>query len=75
MFDAMTQTKQHRSLPNIKESEKKIEKIIPETEDNMTLLLSVYDSLNKLCDKLSRLNYLLGKRNVVQIPSQKGEAK
>jgi hypothetical protein len=70
----MTQTKQPRSLAYFSESEKKPDKNTPKTEDNMALLISVYDSLNKLCDRLNRLNYLLKRKNVVQISSQKGEA-
>ena len=71
MGDTTTQTKQPRSLACFSELEKKPDKDTPETEDNMTLLLSVYDSLNKLCDRLSRLDYLLKKKNVVQISNQK----
>jgi len=33
------------------------------TEDNMTLLIQVFDSLNILCEKLSRLNEVLQKKN------------
>ena len=75
MCDTMTQTKQPRSLAYFNEFEKEPDKIIPEAEDNMTLLLSVYDSLNKLCDRLNRLNYLLKRKNVAQISNQEGEVK
>jgi hypothetical protein len=36
----------------------------PETEDNMSLLLSVFDSLNNLCEKLNRLNCIIQRRNI-----------
>jgi len=69
----MTQTKQPRSLAYLSESEKNPDKNTPETEDNMALLLSVYDSLNKLCDRLNRLIYLLKRKSVVQISNHEHE--
>jgi hypothetical protein len=39
----------------------------PEAEDNRNLLLSVFDSLNNLYEKLNRLNYVLARRNIEQI--------
>jgi len=39
----------------------------PETEDNRSLLLAVFDSLNNLSEKINRLNYLIKRRNIEQI--------
>jgi hypothetical protein len=33
----------------------------PEAEDNKSLLLSIFDSLNKLYGNLNRLNYMIQK--------------
>jgi hypothetical protein len=44
-----------------------------EAEDNMSLLLSVFDSLNKLCEKLCKLDYVLKRKNLEQILYQKEE--
>jgi hypothetical protein len=41
-------------------------------EDNMSLFLSVYDSLNKLNEKLSRLDYVLKRKKIEQILYLKG---
>jgi hypothetical protein len=35
-----------------------------ESEDNRKLLLEVYDNLNKLYEKLNRLNYVIEKRKL-----------
>jgi len=39
----------------------------PEMEDNRRLLLAVFDSLNKLSEKLSRLTYLMERKRIEQI--------
>ena len=39
----------------------------PETEDNGALLLSVFDGLNKLGEKLNRLAYLMERKKIEQI--------
>jgi len=49
----ITKTIQPSSWVSLSEANKK-----PET-DNMSLILSVFDSLNNLYEKLSRLNYVL----------------
>jgi hypothetical protein len=46
-----------------------------ETEDNMSLLLSVFDSLNTLCEKLGRLNYVHQRKNIEQILYRKDKGK
>jgi hypothetical protein len=52
----LTQTIQPGSWANLSEAGKSLSLNKPETEDNDGLLLSVFDSLNNLYDKLSRLN-------------------
>ena len=44
------------------ETGKDLAKNKPEIEDNRHLLLAVFDSLNKLCEKLSRINYLMERK-------------
>ena len=63
----MTQTTQPCSRITLNETRKDLTMQKPETEDNMSLLFSVFDSLNNLCEKLSRLEYLLTRRNIEQI--------
>jgi hypothetical protein len=63
----MTQTIQPCSWAVLNKPDKDLTKNKPEAEDNRKLLLSVFDSLNNLCEKLNRLNYLLQRRNLEQI--------
>jgi hypothetical protein len=67
----MTRTIQPCSWAYLSEAEKNLTLIKPETEDNVMLLLSVFDSLNKLCEKLNRLNYIIQRKNIEQILCQK----
>jgi len=60
----MTKTTQPRFLASLSEPGKDLTIDKPETEDNMSLLLSVYDGLNKLTEKLSRLDYVLKRKNI-----------
>lgn len=60
----MTQTVQHRSLVLLDDAGNDLRANKPETEDNMSLLLSIFDSLNTLCEKLSRLDYALKRKNI-----------
>jgi len=39
----------------------------PEAEDNESLLLSVFDNLNNLYEKLNRLNYLVQRKDIEKI--------
>jgi hypothetical protein len=55
----MTQTIQPRSFAYLSKKEKDLTISKDETEDNMSLLLHVFDDLNTLCEKLSRLDYEL----------------
>lgn len=49
----------------------------PEKDENSRLLLSVFDSLNNLYEKLNKLDYLIRRRNIEQIlfRSKKGGEK
>jgi hypothetical protein len=58
----MTQTTQSRSLAALSDAENELTPNNPETEDNAGLLLTICSSLNELYEKLSRLNYLMGKK-------------
>ena len=71
----MTQTTQPRSWATLSETGKDLTIRKPQTEDNRSLVLSVFDSLNELCEKLSRLEYLLKRKSIEQILYQKGKEK
>jgi hypothetical protein len=45
----------------------------PETEDNMSLMLEIFDSLNTLKEKLNRLDYVIKRRNMELYISRKGK--
>jgi hypothetical protein len=61
-----TTTAQHCSWAVLNNASKYITKAKDDIEDNSRLLLSVFDSLNKLCEKLSRLEYVLKRKNLEQ---------
>jgi len=63
----ITQTIQPRSWTLLCEASKDLTKNKLETEDNMSLLLKVFDNLNNLYEKLNRLNYVIQRRNIKQI--------
>ena len=63
----MTQTTQPCSWAVLNKPGKGLPKNKTESEDNMKLLLSVFDSLNNLCEKLNRLNYAIQRRKLEQI--------
>jgi len=67
----ITQTIQPRSWILLNETKKNPNKNTNETEDNMRLLLSVYDSLNNLSEKLNRLSYILQRKKMELILFQK----
>jgi len=69
----MTQTTQPRSLASLSEEGKDLTINKPETEDRMSLLLSIFDSLNTLYETLSRLDYVLERKIVEQILYQKSK--
>jgi len=60
----MAQTIQSRSCVSLNEAEKNISMNKPETEDNFTLLLSLFDSLNNLSEKLTRLDYVIKRKKL-----------
>jgi len=63
----MTQTTQPRSWVLLDNAGKDLNITKPQKEDNMSLLLEVFDSLNNLCEKLNRLNYVIQRKNMEQI--------
>jgi hypothetical protein len=67
----MTQTVQPRSWTYLGEMGKDLTINKPETEDNVGLLLSIFDSLNSLNEKLNRLNYVIQRKNMEYILYQK----
>jgi hypothetical protein len=71
----MTQTIQSRSCVSLREADKDFKKNIPETEDNRTLLLSVFDSLNNLNEIIIKLDYLIQRKSIEQILYPKGKGK
>jgi len=73
----MTQTTQPCSWAVLNKTGKNPNINKPEMDDNGKLLLSVFDSLNNLCEKINRLNYLVQRRNLEQIiyRNNKGETK
>jgi hypothetical protein len=66
----MTKTIQPCSSGLYERSENFI-KTKPEAEDNKSLILSVFDSLNNLREKINRLNYLIERRKMERILYQK----
>ena len=69
----MTQTAQPRSWATLSNAGKDLTKQKPETEDDRSRILSIFDGLNNLYEKLSRLEYLLKRRNIEQILYQRGK--
>jgi hypothetical protein len=69
----MTQTIQSCSWAVLNNAGKDLTIKKTETEDIRSLFLSVFDSLNDLCEKLNRLNYVLTRRNIEQGLYRKGK--
>jgi len=68
----MTKTAQSnicKTVMYVKDKNLHIQK--PETEDNMSIYLSMLDDMNKLYKNLNRINYLIQKRNIEQNFSKK----
>ncbi|MDR2575737.1 MAG: hypothetical protein LBC52_04760 [Treponema sp.] len=63
----MTQTTQPCSWAVLNKTDKGLTKNKPEMEDNEKLLLSLFDSMNNLCEKLNRLNYLIQRKELEQL--------
>ncbi|MDR2729658.1 MAG: hypothetical protein LBB81_02010 [Treponema sp.] len=62
----MTQTIQSSLWASLNEAGKDLNQDKSEAEDNVSLLLSVFDSLNNLYATLSRLDYLIKRKNMEQ---------
>jgi len=58
----MTQTVQPRSWACLYDAGKDLTLHKPDTEDNASLLLAVFDSLNNLHEKLCRLNFVMERK-------------
>jgi hypothetical protein len=67
----ITQTTQPCSWAVLNEAGKDLTINKSEEDDNARLLLALYDSLNGLYEKLSRLSYVMGKNIVEHNLSQK----
>jgi hypothetical protein len=72
-----TQTVQSCSCISIKKKDKDLTEIKPEEEDNISLLLTIFDGLNNLYEVLNRLNYVIQRKkiNLTLYPEIKGENK
>ena len=60
----MTKTVQLRSVALLDDTGKNLVISKPGIEDNIRLLLSLYDNLNILCEKLHELDYLLNRKEL-----------
>jgi len=60
----LTRTVQSRSFASLNEAGKNQTTGESETDDDMSLLLSICDSLNNLCDRLNKLGYLLKQKKL-----------
>ena len=65
--NTMTQTIQSCSKAILNKTGKNLNTDKPEKEDNMSHLLSIFDGLNNLYEKLNRLNYLIERKDIEQI--------
>jgi hypothetical protein len=70
-----TQTTQSCSLTSLNDPGKDLTKNKPESEDNVDLLLSIFDGLNNLNEMINRLDYLTERINKNQNLYPKGENK
>jgi len=71
----MTNTVQFHSSILLDETGKELAKDKVEMDDNLSLMLSVYDKLNQFCEALNRLDYVIDKYNIMQANNNKGETK
>jgi hypothetical protein len=70
----MTKTVQQCSWAVLNDTHRSIISAEDNIEDNSRLLLSIADSMSNLCEKLSRLEYALRRKNIEQM-YQKGKEK
>jgi hypothetical protein len=68
----LTKTIQSGSWVSLDDADKNQTMCELKTADNMTLLLSLFDSLNTLCEKLSKLYYEKKKKNMELIGKKHG---
>jgi hypothetical protein len=67
----MTKTTQPRTWKiGLYETDNDLQKQKPEREDNLSLFLLLLDNLNDLYKNLSKLNYLIQKRNLEQMSTE-----
>ena len=67
----MTKTTQPRTWKiGLYETDNDLQKQKPEKEDNLSLFLLLLDNLNDLYKNLSKLNYLIQKRNLEQMSTK-----
>jgi len=71
----LTKTVQVRSCVLLSNAGKNLAINTHETEDNKGLILYLYDSLNTLYEKLSRLEYLLKRKQLEKILYKKEKEK
>jgi hypothetical protein len=71
----MSRTEQPRSWATLSNAGEDLNKNKPEPEieDNRTIVLSLIDSLNNLCEKLTRLDYVIKRRGIEQELYSKGK--
>jgi len=62
----MSRTEQSRSWATLSNAGEDLNENKQEPQDNKALLLSVFDSLNKLYERLNRLDYVLTKKLMEQ---------
>ena len=61
---SITQTTQIRSWVSLSEPDKDLSVHEDETEDNMSLLLQIFDSLNRLHESLNRLDCAIERKAI-----------
>jgi len=58
----ITTTSQPSSWATLSDAGKDLNLYDSETEDNINLMLTICDNLNELYEKLSKLNYVMGRK-------------
>jgi hypothetical protein len=69
----LTQTIQPCSWAYLNKTEEKLNIDKSKAENNLSLLFSVFESLNNLCEALNRLDYLIQRKNIEQIINNQKE--
>ncbi|GBU26821.1 hypothetical protein R84B8_00336 [Treponema sp. R8-4-B8] len=68
----ITETSQPASWATLSDAGKDLT-IDSETEENINLMLTICDNLNELFEKLSKLNYLMGRKIIEYNLNQKNK--